>query len=251
VTGDDMVAAMDDVGVDGALLVSPWTMYRFDWSYAAQVGAAHPGRFGLIAPIDPRLEGIEDAVAEWAAVPGAIGTRVMLWGGADAPDASHPGVNLVLAASGQRGLPVCVLGWGKLEQIDELIGRHPETRVVVDHLGLMQPFEPPPPDEPFADLPQLLALARHPNAFVKVTGACTLSHRPYPFDDLWEPLGRVFDAFGIDRCMWGTDWTRAVAVVSYHDAVNAFRDTDRLSEGDRAALMGGTAERLFGWSPSR
>jgi predicted TIM-barrel fold metal-dependent hydrolase len=251
VTGDDMVAAMDDVGVDGALLVSPWTMYRFDWSYAAQVGAAHPGRFGLIAPIDPRLEGIEEAVAEWAAVPGAIGTRVMLWGGADAPDASHPGVNLVLSASGQRGLPVCVLGWGKLEQIDELIGRHPETRVVVDHLGLMQPFEPPPPDEPFADLPQLLALARHPNAFVKVTGACTLSHRPYPFDDLWEPLGRVFDAFGIDRCMWGTDWTRAVAVVSYHDAVNAFRDTDRLSEGDRAALMGGTAERLFGWSPSR
>jgi predicted TIM-barrel fold metal-dependent hydrolase len=251
VTGDDMVAAMDHVGVDGALLVSPWTMYRFDWSYAAQVGADHPGRFGLIAPIDPRREGIEDAVAEWAAVPGAIGTRVMLWGGADAPDASHPGVNQVLAASGQRGLPVCVLGWGRLEQIDELIARHPETRVVVDHLGLMQPFEPPPPDEPFADLPQLLALARHPNAFVKVTGACTLSHRPYPFDDLWEPLGRVFDAFGFDRCMWGTDWTRAVAVVSYHDAVNAFRDTDRLSEGDRAALMGGTAERLFGWSPSR
>jgi predicted TIM-barrel fold metal-dependent hydrolase len=146
---------------------------------------------------------------------------------------------------------VCVLGWGRLDQIDELIGAHPDTRVVVDHLGLLQPFEPPPPDEPFADLPQLLALARHPNAAVKVTGACTLSHRPAPFDDIWEPLGRVFDAFGIDRCMWGTDWTRATAVVSYHDAVSAFRDTGRLSESDRAALMGGTVERVFGWAPSR
>ena len=29
VTGDDMIAAMDAVGVDGALLVSPWTMYHF------------------------------------------------------------------------------------------------------------------------------------------------------------------------------------------------------------------------------
>ena len=53
VTGDDMVAAMDAVGVDGALLVSPWTMYRFDASYALEVYAKHPGRFGLIKPFDP------------------------------------------------------------------------------------------------------------------------------------------------------------------------------------------------------
>ena len=53
VTGDDMVAAMDAVGVDGALLVSPYTMYRFDASYALDVHAAHPGRFGLIKPVDP------------------------------------------------------------------------------------------------------------------------------------------------------------------------------------------------------
>ena len=45
VTGDDMVAAMDAVGVDGALLVSSWTMYRYDASYALEVYAAHPGRF--------------------------------------------------------------------------------------------------------------------------------------------------------------------------------------------------------------
>jgi predicted TIM-barrel fold metal-dependent hydrolase len=48
VTGDDMVAAMDAVGVDGALLVSPFSMYRYDASYALEVHATHPGRFGLI-----------------------------------------------------------------------------------------------------------------------------------------------------------------------------------------------------------
>jgi predicted TIM-barrel fold metal-dependent hydrolase len=51
VTGDDMVAAMDAVGVDGALLVSPFTMYRYDASYALEVYAKHPGRFGLIKPL--------------------------------------------------------------------------------------------------------------------------------------------------------------------------------------------------------
>ena len=42
VTGDDMVAAMDDVGVDGALLVSPFAVYRHDASYAFEVYAKHP-----------------------------------------------------------------------------------------------------------------------------------------------------------------------------------------------------------------
>ena len=42
-----MVAAMDAVGVDGALLVSPYSMYRYDASYALEVYAKHPGKFGL------------------------------------------------------------------------------------------------------------------------------------------------------------------------------------------------------------
>ena len=41
VTGDDMVAAMDLVGVDGALLVSPFSMYGYDASYALEVYAKH------------------------------------------------------------------------------------------------------------------------------------------------------------------------------------------------------------------
>jgi L-fuconolactonase len=65
-TGDEMVAAMDDVGVDGALLVSPYSFYRYDASYALEVGAAHPGRFGLIAPVDPKDPAVEEVIAKWA-----------------------------------------------------------------------------------------------------------------------------------------------------------------------------------------
>ncbi|MCY3980936.1 MAG: amidohydrolase, partial [Alphaproteobacteria bacterium] len=54
VTGSDMVAAMDAVGVDGAVLVSPYTMYRYDASYALEVYAGHPGRFCLVQPVDPQ-----------------------------------------------------------------------------------------------------------------------------------------------------------------------------------------------------
>ena len=61
----------------------------------------------------------------------------------------------------------------------------------------------------------------------------------------------MFDAFGIDRCMWGTDWTRAVDLLTYEQGVEAFRITDRLSDSDRAMLMGGTLQRVYRWTPSR
>ena len=50
--------------------------------------------------------------------------------------------------------------------------------------------------------------------------------------------------------MWGTDWTRAVQLLTYEQAVDAFRITDRLSDSERSALMGGTLQKVYKWSPS-
>jgi predicted TIM-barrel fold metal-dependent hydrolase len=249
VTGEEMVAAMDAVGVDGALLVSPFTMYRYDASYSISVHAAHPGRFALIKPVDPNDSAVADTIAEWAAREGTVAVRIMMREEVS-KDPADPGINRVLAAAARHSMPVNLLCWGRLDQIGPLAQRNPDTTLVIDHLGLQQPFEPPVPEKPFADLPKLLALAAHDNIVVKISGACTLSREPFPYNDLWEPLGRIFDAFGIDRCMWGTDWTRAVALLTYKQGVEPFRVTDRLSQSDRAALMGGTLERVYGWAPA-
>ena len=52
-TGDEMVAAMDRVSVDGAIFISAFSMYRYDASYAVEVQRAHPGRLALVKPVDP------------------------------------------------------------------------------------------------------------------------------------------------------------------------------------------------------
>ena len=100
-------------------------------------------------------------------------------------------------------------------------------------------------------LPKVLALARQRNAVIKVSGACTLSKQPYPFPDIWDPLKRVFDAWGFERCLWGTDWTRAFAVVNYENAVKPFLETKTLSDSERAMLMGGACAKAYGWSPQK
>ena len=247
VTGDDMVAAMDAVGVDGALLISPFRMYRYDASYALEVYATHSGRFGLIKPFDPESEAVADEIAEWARTPGVVGARIMLSG--QSFEADHPGLNRILAAGAQAGIPVNVMCSGNLPLLGEMARRNPDTQIVVDHVGLVQPFEPPAPPEPFADLANVVSLAACDNVAIKISGACTLSHQPFPYPDIWESLGKVFGAFGFDRCMWGTDWTRAVRLLTYEQGVEAFRVTDQLSNSERSALMGGTLVKIYNWSP--
>ncbi|HLY46127.1 MAG TPA: amidohydrolase family protein [Stellaceae bacterium] len=246
VTGNQMVAAMDAVGVDGAILVSPFSMYRYDASYALEVYAAHPTRFRLVKPVDPTDRGVSETIAEWARTTGTVGIRIFLRDNAST-DPADPAINRVLATAAAHALPVNLACTGRLDQARQLAARNPNTRMVIDHLGLPQPHEPPPPAQPFADLPKLLALAGHDNVAVKISGACTLAREPFPYNDIWDPLAQIFDAFGFDRCMWGTDWTRAVGLLTYRQGVEAFRVTDRLSAADRAKLMGDSLSRIYDW----
>ncbi|MBN8988152.1 MAG: amidohydrolase [Rhizobiales bacterium] len=253
VTGDEMVAAMDNVGVDGAIFISAFSMYRYDASYAVEVARAHPTRLAIVKPVDPDDPDVADVVADWKKTPGAVGIRIMLpKDSGRAPD--DPGLDRIARAAIRHDFPVNILCWDNLDAGTAIIDRHPDVRFIVDHLGLLQPRTPPAPGQPWspwAELTKVLALAKRKNAVIKVSGACTLSKEPYPFPDIWDPLARVFDAWGFERCLWGTDWTRAFAVVNYEQAVVPFLKTDRLSDAERAMLMGDACAKAYGWSPKK
>ena len=108
---------------------------------------------------------------------------------------------------------------------------------------------PPAPAEPWADLPKVLELAKRKNAVIKVSGACTLSNSPI-LSGHWDPWPAC-SGLGFRRCLWGTDWTRAFAVVNYEQAVEPFLKTNRLSDSERAMLMGGATAKAYGWSPKK
>ena len=78
VTGDEMVAAMDQVGVDGAIFISSFSMYRYDGSYAEEVARQHPGRMAIVKPVDPDDKNVADVIAKWKKTQGAVGIRIFL-----------------------------------------------------------------------------------------------------------------------------------------------------------------------------
>jgi predicted TIM-barrel fold metal-dependent hydrolase len=241
-----MVTAMEAAGVDGAILVSPYSIYRYDDRYARAVHAHYPGKFRMVKPINPKSSTIEATVEAWASTPGAVGVRLMLPFASSDPD--DTGLNRVIAAAARHSLAVNLHARGRLDQVAGLAARNRAATIVVDHLGLAQPMEPPVPADAFADLPKLLALAASDNIRVKLTGVFTLSSAPYPFRDVWAEIKRVVEAFGCHRCMWGTDWTRTRSFLSYSQAVEAFEAIEGVSAAEKADLMGGTLVRTYRWA---
>ena len=193
---------------------------------------------------------VADVIADWKKTPGAVGIRIML-PAESGRKADDPGLDRICKAAVKYDLPLNMLCWGNLGVGAALIDRHPDTRFIIDHLAIVQPRVPPAPAQPWADLPKVVDLAKRKNAVIKVSGACTLSKEPYPFNDIWDPLAKIFDAWGMDRCLWGTDWTRAFAVVNYEQAVKPFVETTRISANDKAMLMGGACAKAYSWSPKK
>jgi L-fuconolactonase len=168
------------------------------------------------------------------------------------------------AACEKRGLPMFFWVARFPSAAIEMAERYPDLLLIMDHLTLKQGPTEPRESPPFRSLPQLLALARYPNVAVKFSGAPSLSEGAYPFDDLWPHLHQIVDAFGPDRLMWGSDTsrfagrigTRTLAEVpypghhTYAEALHFIRETDELSAGDKASILGGTARRLLGWPQS-
>jgi len=201
VTGDEMVAAMDRVGVDGAIFISPFSMYRYDASYAVHVQRAHPDRFAIVKPVDPDDPAVADVVADWKQTPGAVGIRIMYTEATRTPD--DPGFDRIARAAARYDFPVNLLCWGNVDAGTALIDRHPDTSFIIDHLAILQPRTPPAPPQPWADLPKVLDLARRQNAVIKVSGACTLSREPYPFPDIWDPLAPACSMPGVSTAACG------------------------------------------------
>ena len=124
--------------------------------------------------------------------------------------------------------------------IARMAAKHRDTTVVVDHMtriGEMEPIND-------AHIQQLIDIAALPNTNVKISRLHALGDGP-PHDDLVSMIARVIDAFGPERCMWGSDSPYQVVKETMEDSISVVRDKLGLSESDRDQILRGTAERLF------
>jgi predicted TIM-barrel fold metal-dependent hydrolase len=245
VGADEMLEAMDRAGVTRAVVVPPsWEGDRNDVALAA--AAAHPDRFAVMGRFPLEVRAAAHRLAVWRDQPGMLGVRITLhrapW--LDAFDAGE--VDWFWGEAERAALPVMVYAPGRVRALGSLAARHPGLPLVVDHLAIPVGAAG---DAAFAELDDVLALARHANVAVKASALPCHSLERYPFRDLHPHLRRVFDAFGPSRILFGSDYSRLPC--SYEDAIRLFTEAlDFLSPGDRSEIMGGAAMRWLRW-PSK
>ncbi len=201
---EEMIAAMDAAGIARSALVQASTCYGHDNAYVAAAVAAHPERFTGVFSVEVCARDAPERIRGWMDR-GLTGLRVFIAGHtASAKDArlDDPLSFPAWETAAGVGLSVCVqLRAAGLPQLEAMLERFPKVRVVLDHMARPEIDAGPP----YAAAAGLLALARFPNLYLKLSTHNVRESRqgkatPESF------FRKVVDAFGAQRIAWGSNF---------------------------------------------
>jgi L-fuconolactonase len=238
---EELIACMDANGVDKAVMVQG-AAYLYDNRYMADCRARFPDRLAAVALLDPRAPGAADRLEELWERDRIQGFRLYPIRDKDASWLHEASQDVVWARADMLGVPlIAFIGMPQLPHLDRIAERHPETAVLIDHLG--QPDRAP--DWPEPSLRESLDLARLPNVYVKVSATPPWGRETRP-DPRVAPLMRhVYEAFGAHRLLWSCGLPRRDPAVYAQGIALMERATPYLSNDERALVMGGTAMKLY------
>ncbi len=240
---DDLLAEMAEAGVDAVLLHPPGAVAGGN-ELALAAAAAHPDKFAVLGHVPPDTpEESRALLEERLEQPGYLGLRYIftLPGRENWP--TDGTMNWIYDTLEEKGLPLGLLAHSFLPTVGEVAERHPGLRLLIDHLGA-SPHEKD--DKAFETLPELVALAKYPNVAVKLSDAPAHSSDDYPYRNIHDHIHRIVDAFGPERCFWGTDLSRMPC--TYRQCVTMYtEEMPWLAGNDLELVMGRALCNWVGW----
>lgn len=205
---------------------------RTDW-VAGVVGWVALDRAGVEADLDalgehPALLGIRPMIQDIADDDWMLGTSVA------------PGLRALTA----RGLTFDALVHPRhLRRVCELLDRHPDLRLVVDHAA--KPDIRSGAIDAWAR--DIARLADETPAFCKLSGLVTEAASDWQVEDLRPVVDHVVACFGPGRLMWGSDWPVVELGGGYERWWAATQSLlAGLEDEARRAISGGTAASFYG-----
>jgi predicted TIM-barrel fold metal-dependent hydrolase len=244
-TIEKLVPMMDEAGVDRVVVVPPsWPGDRND--YALEAVRRYPGRFAVMGRIPLRNPKSAALLPKWKEQPGMLGVRVTFLG-KDQAMLSDGTADWFWPAAEKAGIPVMFLTVGQTAAFARIAERHPRLTLIVDHMGVASDVAKAGKVPEAID--QTVSLARFPNVSVKLSAAPNNSTEGYPFRDFLPHIRRLFDAYGPQRCYWGTDITNGFTKATYRQRITHFtEELNFLSEEDKDWVMGRAILARLSWA---
>ncbi len=227
--------------VERAIIVPP-SPVGDDNLTALEAAAHYPTRFAIMGRFDPEAPDAQSRLESWLGQPGMLGIRLTFHKPQWSRWLESESLDWFWSGCERLGIPLMIFVPGLLGKVPALAQRHPGLKLILDHMGRRSELKDA---ACFADLDELLALARYANVAVKTSAIPCYTTETYPFANLTPYLRRIY-AFGPRRLMWGSDWTRLPC--TYGECLNHFRFAlDFLSEEDKEWILGKAANEWLAW----
>jgi predicted TIM-barrel fold metal-dependent hydrolase len=237
----DILSRAQPSGVGRVVLVQ-MSYYGADNSYMLDVMAQWPKIFAGVAVIDWNESHPEIEMRRLACL-GITGFRIYPEGDPADTCLDNDGIDGMFRCAAEDQLAICLLiNPEALAAVERKCKRFPETTVVIDHLariGMAGPIKS-------SDVHSLCSLARFPNIKVKVSAFYALGEKKPPHSDLVPLIRQVYESFGEQRLMWGSDCPFQLMSETYQDSLSVVQDTlSFLTQEAKKWILTGTAEATF------
>lgn len=241
-TIEQLVAAMDDAGVDKAAIVQASTCYGYDMSYVCDAAAAYPGRFTVVGSVDFLASDAREKIRYWMAR-GLSGLRLFTGGSTAAFDPSWIDDKRSFPAwelAGELGVSICLqTNATGLAQVAGLAKRFPTVKILIDHFGRPDLSD----GAPYKKASAHFGLAPFENVHFKLT--------PRTFiDDLKGDataetfFPRLVQEFGAHRLAWGSNFPASEGTLAAN-LERAKQCLGTLSDDDQSWIFAKTAQSLY------
>lgn len=243
---NDLKPLLDRAGMDGTIAVQArHTLQETDW--LLELAEHHPFIKGVVGWVDLQAPDVHEQLETYAQRPKFRGVRHIVHDEADDRFMLRPQFLHGLSLLASFDLAYDLLLFPKhLPIAADVAQRFPQQRFVLDHIA-----KPAIKAHSFAPWDaDIRALARFPNVFCKVSGMVTeAAWNTWKPDDFTRYLDTVFDCFGPERLMFGSDWPVCTLSGAYADVVLLVQQYVRglgIEEQDR--VFGGTAADVYALS---
>ena len=243
---DDLAPLMAANGIDGTVAVQARQNLR-ETEFLLELADSKDFIRGVVGWVDLRADDIAAQLEHLAPHPRMVGVRHIVHDEAD--DRFMLGGSFLdgLALLNQTKLTYDLLLYPRhLRVAIDVVKRFPEQPFVLDHIS--KPFIKDGILEPWAS--EIRELASYNNVWCKISGMVTeAAWKSWTQDDYLPYLDVVFDCFGIDRLMFGSDWPVCTLSGSYSEVVGIVRSyIEALSDQEKDKVMGDNATAFYGLS---
>jgi L-fuconolactonase len=239
----DLEPLIRDVHVDRTVFVqTQHDVAENRWALA--LAEQHDFIAGVVGWIDLANPRCEEELLEFTRYPKFVGVRHITQDEPDVDFIVRDDVVRGLKVLEKHGVPFDLLFYVQhLRHAPTLAGQLPELPMVIDHLS-----KPRIRDQRVDDwLPDFRAAARFPNVYCKLSGMITEADwRRWKPGDLRPYVDAALEAFGPERCMFGSDWPVCTLAGTYKQVYEALAELlGSLAQSEKSQIFAETAQRFY------